>query len=79
MARMKKNIEENSELMGFFVPDNYRDDTRQKFDDEVDSELLEYINSKLELYNKLTEDRVNTLFKSSWFNEIYDQRLRGLR
>ena len=37
------------------------------------------IHSKLELYNKLTEDRVNTLFKQLWFNELYDARVRGIR
>jgi type I restriction enzyme R subunit len=27
----------------------------------------------------LTEDRVNTLFKQMWFNELYDSRVRGIR
>ena len=43
------------------------------------SELLNFIHSKFELYNKLTEDRANTLFKSTWFNEVYDKRVRGMK
>ena len=57
---------------------NSRDNIRERFNEEVDNELLEFINTKLELYNKLTEDRVNTLFKQLWFNELYDARVRGI-
>ena len=32
-----------------------------------------------ELYNKLTEDRANEMFKRLWFNEIYDRLVRGFR
>ena len=67
------------DLMAFFNSKNSRDDVKSKFDEEIDSELLNFINTKLELYNKLTEDRVNTLFKNTWFNELYDSRVRGLR
>ena len=68
----------NEELLEFFNPDNSRDNIRERFNEEVDNELLEFINSKLELYNKLTEDRVNALFKQLWFNELYDVRVRGI-
>ena len=64
--------------MSFFNPNNARDDVRTKFDEEVDSELLNFINTKLELYNKLSEEAANTTFKRMWFNEIYDQRVRGM-
>ena len=51
---------------------------RKKFNEEIDNELLNFINTKLELYNKLSEDKVNSMFKRVWFNQIYDQRVRGL-
>ena len=51
---------------------------KAKFDETVDSELLDFITSKYELYNKLTEDRANTLFKNIWFNETYDRKVRGM-
>lgn len=79
LQRLRDRLTSNEELLEFFNPDNSRDNIRERFNEEVDNELLEFINSKLELYNKLTEDRVNTLFKQLWFNELYDARVRGIR
>ena len=79
LNNLRKTIMSKEDLMAFFNSKNSRDDVKSKFDEEIDSELLNFINTKLELYNKLTEDRVNTLFKNTWFNELYDSRVRGLR
>ncbi len=79
LQNMREKLTTNEELLQFFNSNNSRDNIRAKFDEEVDNELLEFINRKLELYNKLSEDRVNTLFKQMWFNEIYDARVRGIR
>lgn len=68
----------DEDLMRYFTALNARDDVQEHFNEAVDDALLEFINGKLELYNKLSEDRVNTLFKSTWFNELYDRRVRGL-
>jgi len=56
--------------------DNSKDNIQEKFNEEVDNELLNFINTKLEFYNKLTEDKVNHMFKSLWFNDLYDQKVR---
>lgn len=79
LQRMKERITSNEDLMAFFNANNSRDDVKNKFDDEIDTELLNFINGKLELYNKLTEDHVNDTFKRVWFNDLYDARVRGLR
>ena len=76
--QMQKNLYKNEHLMSFFNPNNTKDNIQDKFYSEIDNELLNFINTKLELYNKLSEDRVNLMFKTLWFNEIYDQRVRGL-
>lgn len=76
--RMRNNIYSNEELMSFFNDKNSKDNIQDKFNEEIDNELLNFINTKLELYNKLTEDRVNYMFKRLWFNDLYDQKLRGL-
>lgn len=76
--RMRKNIYANDELMSFFNTKNSKDNIQDKFNEEIDNELLNFINTKLELYNKLSEDKVNLMFKRLWFNDIYDQRVRGL-
>ena len=78
LQHMRVPVERDNGLMCFFSPKNARDDVRTKFDEEVDSELLNFINTKLELYNKLGEKATHTAFKRLWFNEIYDQRVRGM-
>jgi type I restriction enzyme R subunit len=76
--RMRTNIYANNDLMSFFNDKNSKDNIQDKFNEEIDNELLNFINTKLELYNKLSEDKVNLMFKRLWFNDIYDQRVRGL-
>lgn len=76
--KMRKNIYANEELMSFFNTKNSKDNIQDKFNEEIDNELLNFINTKLELYNKLSEDKVNLMFKRLWFNDIYDQRVRRL-
>ncbi|MBK8711371.1 MAG: type I restriction endonuclease subunit R [Niastella sp.] len=77
--RMKKNIYSNDELMAFFNKNNSKDNIKDKFNEEIDNELLNFINTKLEFYNKLTEDKVNHMFKSLWFNDLYDQKVRKIK
>ncbi len=76
--KMKKSIYSNEELMSFFNPNNTKENIEEKFNEEIDGELLNFINTKLELYNKLSEDRANTMFKRLWFNELYDRKVRGI-
>jgi type I restriction enzyme R subunit len=78
LYRMKDKLYSNEELMSFFNTNNTKDNIQDKFNEEIDNELLNFINNKLELYNKLTDDRANTVFKRMWFNEIYDNRVRGI-
>lgn len=76
--KMKDKIYSNEELMGFFNKNNSRDNIQDKFSEEIDNELLNFINTKLELYNKLSEDRVNIMFKKMWFNDLYNSKVRGI-
>ena len=79
LNKMRQRVVDDEELMGFFNTDNSRNDVKKMFEEKIDEELLNFINSKLELYNKLTEDRANGLFKNIFFNELYDQRVRGIK
>ena len=76
--KMKESIYENKELMSFFNSSNTKDNIKDKFSDEIDDKLLDFIDKKLEFYNKMTEDKVNSQFKNMWFNELYDDRIRGI-
>jgi type I restriction enzyme R subunit len=44
-----------------------------KFDKVVDDLLLDFIGTKLDLYIKLMEPKINMLFKSKWF-EVYRRK-----
>jgi type I restriction enzyme R subunit len=76
--RMRSNIYANEDLMSFFNNLNSKDNIQDKFNEEIDNELLNFINTKLELYNKLSEDKVNLMFKRLWFNDLYDRKVRGI-
>lgn len=76
--KVKDNIYSNDELMSYFNPGNSKANIKDKFDGEIDDELLNFIDRKLDFYNKMTEDKVNALFKSMMFKEIYDARVRGI-
>ena len=76
--KMKDNVYQNQDLMSFFNKNNSKANIEDKFNDIIDDELLNFIDSKLSLYNKLTEDRINKEFKRLWFNEIYDRTVRGV-
>jgi type I restriction enzyme R subunit len=36
------------------------------------------LNEPIETYNKLSEDRVNIMFKKMWFNDLYNSKVRGI-
>jgi len=40
---------------------------RYKFDKTFDDFLLNFVNTKLELYKKMTNPEVNALFNRKWF------------
>jgi type I restriction enzyme R subunit len=77
LQRMKKSISSNEELMSFFNPNNSKDNIQDKFNEKIDSELLNFINTKLDFYNKMTEDKANRLFKNMWFAEMYREQVMG--
>ena len=76
--RMRENLYSDEELMGYFNKSNTKENIQDKFFESIDDELLKFINTKLELYNTLSEDRINSMFKRVWFNDLYDKRVRGI-
>lgn len=77
--RVRKNLYENDGLMAYFNKGNSKSNIKDKFEEEVDGELLNFINTKLDFYNKMTDDKANLMFKTLLFNEIYDREVRGIR
>lgn len=77
LQKMQEEVNKNEALARFFNPNNSRDDVKSKFDEEVDMALLNFVNTKMELYNKLSEATANATLKRVWFNDLYDRRVRG--
>jgi len=67
IERIKVKLEENEELQAVMIPENTLENIRIKFDSVVDSLLLDFVHTKIDLYKKLTEPQVNTTFKQRWF------------
>ncbi|WP_299826011.1 DEAD/DEAH box helicase family protein [uncultured Pontibacter sp.] len=76
--QIRNRLESDQELLGIFNPNNSRENIKDKFNDVLDQALLDFIDTKLDLYNKLSEDKANATLKRLWFNSLYDARIRGL-
>ena len=67
LVRIRTRLVENEDLQAVMQADNPVDVVRYKFDQVVDEILLEFVHTKLDLYKKLTDPKVNELFKRRWF------------
>jgi len=76
--KMKDSIYSNDELMSYFNDKNSKGNIQDKFNEVIDDELLNFIDAKLDFYNKMTDDKANQLFKRMWFNELYNRQVRGI-
>ena len=75
---MQTKINKDDELLSYFHSGNSKENIKDKFNEKLDDALLEFINTKLELYNKLSDDKANTTMKRLWFNAMYDQLVRDM-
>jgi type I restriction enzyme R subunit len=56
---------------------NSRDSMRMKFNSVLDDVVLEFVNTKIELYNKLSDPKVNAMLKQRLFQEYFHQAMSG--
>jgi len=73
---MTTKLKENEELKAVMISNNTLDNKKYKFDKVVDDLLLDFVHTKIGLYKKLTDPRVNTLFKRKWFDG-YHRKFTG--
>ena len=78
LSKVKESTYNNEDLMTYFNPENSKSNIKDKFDELLDKELLNLINSKLDFYNKMTEQKVNKMVKRVWFDELYKQKMNEL-
>jgi len=73
IERMHEKLNEHEELRAVMISDNTMENMRYKFDKVVDDLLLDFVHTKLDLYKKLSDPKVNPMFKSRWFKGYHSQ------
>lgn len=71
---IKEKIEAHDALRSAMNSDNTRENIRYKFENVLDEILLDFVNTKLDLYKKLSDAQINAFLKQKWFDEYYRQR-----
>ena len=71
---IRTRVEANTDLAGAFTAQNSEQNIKAKFDEVLDDVLYEFVNTKLDLFNKLSEDKANAQLKRLWFKEMLGAR-----
>ena len=58
LARMQSKLEENEDLRNVVYSNSTMQNVRYKF---------EFVNNKVDLYKKLSDSKINEMFKNKWF------------
>jgi type I restriction enzyme, R subunit len=70
MQHIRTRLEADEGLQAVLTADNPRDAKVYKFNQVLDRLLLEFVHTKLDLYKKLTEPKVNEMLKRQWFDVL---------
>ena len=68
-----RKVQANEELRQVIEGDNTETNKRYKFDQVIDDILLDFVNSKLELYTKLSKPEVNADLKHELYQAYREQ------
>ena len=74
---IQRKLNADEELQAVVNANNTRENIKIKFDSVVDSLILKFVHNKLGLYKKLSEPKVNTMFKNKWFEGFYRENVAG--
>ena len=72
IATINQKVNENEELRQVIEGDNTETNKRYKFEQVIDEILLDFVNSKLELYTKLSKPEVNADLKRELYEAYRD-------
>ena len=73
LATIHRKVNENEALRQVIEGDNSESNKRYKFDEVIDEILLSFVNSKLDLYNKLTQEEINADLKRELYQAYLEQ------
>jgi type I restriction enzyme R subunit len=75
VGRVAEKYFNHEGLKAVMASNNTLENMRYKSDKVVDEVLLNFVDTKLELYKKLSEAKVNEMLKSKWFEGILRESL----
>jgi len=70
---MEKNLYQNEDLRVMMTADNTPANKKKKFDEILDSMFLDFVHTKLDLYQKLTQPDTNSMLKQVWFDKFQQE------
>ena len=73
IATIHQRVHKNETLRQVINGDNSETNKRRKFDDVIDEILLDFVNSKLELYTKLSKPEINADLKRQLYQAYLEQ------
>ena len=73
IATIHRKVQENEELRQVIEGDNTETNKWYKFEQVVDGILLDFVNNKLELYNKLSKSEINAALKRQLYQAYFEQ------
>jgi type I restriction enzyme R subunit len=69
MQSLKDKVYRHDDLRTVFQANNPASVRKMKFEEVLDDILLEFVHTKLDLYKKLNQPRVNRTLKDMWYSE----------
>ncbi len=75
IENIMEKVRSDEELQSVMEGNNSRESMKYKFEKTVDEIILSFVNTKLDLYNKLTDNKINKYIKETFF-ETYLRQLR---
>lgn len=71
IATMQDKVRAHQELLEARNSDNTEANVKYKFEKVLDEIMLDFVNTKLDLYKKLSDVQVNAYLKQKWFEDFY--------
>lgn len=71
MQTIRAKLEADESLQAVLNADNSREAKVYKFNQVLDKLLTDFVHTKLDLYKKLTEPKVNDMLKRQWFEMLF--------
>jgi len=72
-----EGMAEDEDLLAVLLGDNTPDNKKYKFDQAVDQRLINFVNRKFSLYEKLTKPNINAALKRQWFAQMLREVMEG--